>query len=132
VCRGRGYGSELVSTTAETGEAMKHVPQRGGFLLYLLRLLPHLPNFARLFWRLFRDPRVPYYLKGMVVATVLYVLSPFDIVTDFVPFVGQIDDLVLLLLAGYYFIRWSPRDVVREHVAAIDEDFRAKFQRWRF
>jgi uncharacterized membrane protein YkvA (DUF1232 family) len=67
----------------------------------------------------------------MVVATVLYVLSPFDIVPDFVPFVGQIDDLVLLLLAGYYFIRWSPKDVVQEHVAAIDEDFRAKFQRWR-
>jgi uncharacterized membrane protein YkvA (DUF1232 family) len=99
--------------------------------VFLLRLLPHLANFARLFWRLFRDPRVPLYLKGMVLMAFLYVLSPFDFVPDFLPIVGQVDDLALLILAVYYFIRWSPRDIVGEHVAAIDEEFRARFQRWR-
>jgi uncharacterized membrane protein YkvA (DUF1232 family) len=99
---------------------MRRPLPKGAFLLYVLRLLPHLPSFVRLFWRLFRDPRVPLHLKTMVLAVVFYVLLPFDVLPDYLPVVGQIDDLMLLVLAGYYFIRWSPQDVVDEHVAAID------------
>ena len=99
---------------------MPRPPQRIPLILSVLRPLQHLPHFARLFWRLFRDRRVPAYLKAMAVLTVLYVLSPIDLLPDYVPFVGQLDDLSLLLLMGYYFIQWSPPEVVREHMAAID------------
>ena len=99
--------------------------------MFLLRMLPHIPNFIRLFWRLFWDSRVPLALKAMLIAAVLYGLSPLDIIPDFLPVIGQLDDLTLILLAGYYFIRWSPAPVVREHVAAIDKDLLEKFRQPR-
>jgi uncharacterized membrane protein YkvA (DUF1232 family) len=59
----------------------------------------------------------------MAVITILYVLSPVDLLPDYIPVVGQLDDLSLLLLMGYYFLQWSPPEVVREHAAAIDQTF---------
>ena len=99
--------------------------------LRLLPLIPQLPNFFRLGWRLFRDHRVPTRLKILVVLTLLYWVSPFDIIPDaFLPGIGYVDDVTLLVLMGYYFIRWSPQEVVAEHVAAMGGSFRRKFQGW--
>jgi uncharacterized membrane protein YkvA (DUF1232 family) len=104
---------------------------RGGTYLRLLPLIPQLPNFVRLGWRLLRDSRVPVVLKGMVVLTLLYSISPFDVIPDFFfPVVGYVDDVTLLLLMGYYFIRWSPQDVVTEHVTAMGGNFQRTFQQW--
>jgi uncharacterized membrane protein YkvA (DUF1232 family) len=97
----------------------------------LLALTPQLPNVGRLCWRLWRDRRVPKYLKGMVVAALLYVLSPIDLVPgSLVPVIGQLDDATLLMLAGYLFMRWSPQEVVAEHMASIGADFLRKFRPW--
>ncbi len=105
--------------------------RRSGSYLRLLPLIPQLPNFIRLGWRLLRDRRVPVRLKSMVVLTLLYILSPLDIIPDFLfPGVGYLDDATLLLLIGYYLIRWSPQQVVDEHVAAIGGSFQRKFQQW--
>jgi len=49
------------------------------------QVLLHLPNFARLYWRLFRDRRVPILPKALLVLTLVYVVSPLDLVPDFVP-----------------------------------------------
>ncbi len=96
----------------------------------LLGLLPQLPNVGRLCWRLWRDHRVPKSLKGMIIAVILYVLSPIDLVPGFfVPLVGQLDDATLLMLASYLFIRWSPQEVVSEHMASISTNFLANFGR---
>jgi uncharacterized membrane protein YkvA (DUF1232 family) len=92
---------------------------------------PHLPNFVRLIWRLWHDPRVPLRLKALIIGAVVYFFLPVDFLADFLSLVGQVDDITLLLLSGYFFIRWSPKAVVAEHVAAIDADFRAKFGQWR-
>jgi uncharacterized membrane protein YkvA (DUF1232 family) len=105
---------------------------RGRTYLRLLPLIPQLPNFVRLGWRLLRDSRVPVVLKSMVVLTLLYSISPFDVIPDvFFPGVGYVDDATLLLLMGYYFIRWSPQEAVTEHVTAIGGSFQRTFQRWR-
>jgi uncharacterized membrane protein YkvA (DUF1232 family) len=97
----------------------------------LLALIPQLPNVGRLCWRLWRDRRVPKYLKGMVVAALLYVLSPVDLIPGFlVPLIGQLDDATLLMLAGYLFIRWSPPGVVAEHMASIGTPFWGRFRPW--
>jgi uncharacterized membrane protein YkvA (DUF1232 family) len=97
----------------------------------LLALLPQLPNMGRLCWRLWRDRRVPKYLKGMVMAALLYVLSPVDLIPGFlVPLIGQLDDATLLLLASYLFIRWSPQEVVSEHMASIGTNFWGRFRPW--
>jgi uncharacterized membrane protein YkvA (DUF1232 family) len=109
---------------------MKKWLQRGTYLRFL-PMIPQLPNFIRLGWRLFCDARVPVVLKTMVVLTLLYSLSPFDVIPDFFfPGVGYVDDVTLLLLMGYYFIRWSPQEVVTEHVSAIGGSFQRKFQQW--
>ena len=44
---------------------------------------------------------------------------PFDLIPDVIPIVGEIDDLVVLVLAARWFMQWCPPDVVREHVRAM-------------
>lgn len=89
--------------------------------LSLLRAIPHLPRTIRLCWRLLHDPRVPLYLKGMVIGSLLYAVSPFDLIPAVLfPVVGYVDDVTLLLLTSHYFIRWSPPEAVAEHLAALD------------
>ncbi len=72
---------------------------------------------ARLAWRLLRDGRVPGWAKLIPVAGLLYLLSPIDLIPEAVlPLVGEVDDIVLLLLAVKLFIDLSPPGVVREHL----------------
>jgi uncharacterized membrane protein YkvA (DUF1232 family) len=97
----------------------------------LLRLLPQLPKVGRLCWRLWRDHRVPRSLKGMIVAILVYVLSPIDLVPGFLaPVLGQLDDATLAMLGAYLFIRWSPPEVVAEHMASIGANFFRRFRPW--
>lgn len=87
-----------------------------------LRFLIHLPNFVRLYWRLFQDKRVPLFPKALLVAAVAYALSPIDLLSDFsLPIIGVVDDIALVTLAVRYFIPLCPRNVVDEHVKLIDE-----------
>ena len=98
---------------------------------HLLALLPQLPKVGRLCWRLWRDRRVPRSLKGMIVAIMVYVVSPIDLVPGFlIPVLGQLDDATLLMLGAYLFIRWSPPEVVAEHMASISTNFFSKFRPW--
>jgi len=85
-----------------------------------LLFLRHLPNFARLYWRLFCDPRVSIFPKALLVLSLLYVISPIDLIPDFTPLIGEIDDLVILIFACRAFMHLCPREVVQEHVQRID------------
>jgi uncharacterized membrane protein YkvA (DUF1232 family) len=98
---------------------------------HVLALLPQLPKVGRLCWRLWRDDRVSKSLKGMIIATIVYTLSPVDLVPGFlVPVLGQLDDATLLMLATYLLIHWSPSEVVAEHMASMGPDFLRKFRPW--
>jgi len=95
----------------------------------VLGLIFQLPTRGRLCWRLGRDRRVPKYLKSIVIATVLYVLSPIDLIPEFfIPLVGQLDDATLLLFASYLLIRWSPQEVVSEHMASMSTNVRVRLR----
>ena len=83
-------------------------------------LLRQLPNFVRLYWRLFRDQRVSRFPKALLVLTAIYIAMPFDLLPDYMPVIGQIDDLVLFLGACKAFMYLCPRAVVEEHVRQID------------
>jgi uncharacterized membrane protein YkvA (DUF1232 family) len=89
------------------------------FTARFFHVLLHLPNFARLYWRLFRDPRVSILPKALLVLTVLYVISPLDVIPDFVPVIGEMDDLVVVLSGLWLFVRLCPPGVVRETVHDI-------------
>jgi len=81
-----------------------------------LQVLRHLPNFARLYWRLFRDRRVSILPKALLVLTLVYVISPFDVIPDFIPVIGEMDDVAVVLSVLWLFIRLCPPEVVREIV----------------
>lgn len=57
-----------------------------------------IPNMLKLIGRLCMDLRVPVTEKAMLLATATYILTPFDLMPDLIPFVGQIDDLLLMAL----------------------------------
>ena len=84
-----------------------------------LRFIRHLPQFARLYWRLFRDRRISIWPKALLVLCVLYVLSPIDLIPDVIPFIGEVDDLVVLIVVCKLFVYLCPREVVQEHVHRI-------------
>jgi uncharacterized membrane protein YkvA (DUF1232 family) len=75
---------------------------------------------ARLAWRLWNDGRVPGWVKLIPVAGLLYLLSPIDLIPDLMlPGLGEVDDVVLLLLALKAFVDLSPPGVVREHLEEL-------------
>jgi len=74
-----------------------------------------LPRFITLLLALFRDARVPRWLKIMSGAMVTYVALPFDFLPDFVPLVGKGDDIIVILLVLIYFMKFAPPEVLREH-----------------
>ena len=65
------------------------------------------------------DGRVPLWSKLPLILLPLYVVSPIDLVPDFLFGLGQIDDLVVVLLGLQLFVRLCPPQVVREHVQMI-------------
>lgn len=77
---------------------------------------------ARLVWLLMLDPRVPLWMKGVPVGAVGYAFLPTDIIPDFIPILGQLDDLAVILLGMRLFIEMAPAGVVAEHMAALKGD----------
>jgi len=84
-----------------------------------VQLIAHLPDFIRLYWRLFRDRRVSVLAKALLVVTLAYVVWPLDIIPDVLPIVGEVDDIGIVLSGLWLFIRLCPPEVVRERVREI-------------
>jgi uncharacterized membrane protein YkvA (DUF1232 family) len=83
------------------------------------QLLVHLPSFLKLFSRLVKDPRINLAPKLVVLGALAYVVLPTDLVPDFVPGLGQADDVAVLLAGLRLFLRLCPPEVVQEHVKSI-------------
>jgi uncharacterized membrane protein YkvA (DUF1232 family) len=64
--------------------------------------------------RLLGDPRVPRRAKASLVLLLPYLASPIDLVPDFIPVIGQLDDALLVAAALAYVVRLTGREVVRE------------------
>ena len=73
-------------------------------------------NQIRLVYYLLRDPDVPFYLKLLPAAALLYVLVPIDFAPDIYPVLGQLDDLTALLVGAKVFIEMAPPHVVARHM----------------
>ena len=66
------------------------------------------------FWWALRDPRAPGWLKYASAGLLLYLLSPIDLIPDMLPFVGVVDDLVLLPLAIRWLLSQLPEGLRRD------------------
>ncbi|MGH6661453.1 MAG: YkvA family protein [Rhodospirillales bacterium] len=68
-----------------------------------------------------RDPRVPWWVKALALVTAAYALSPIDLIPDFIPVIGYLDDLILVPLAIVLIVRLVPAEVMAELRAEADK-----------
>jgi uncharacterized membrane protein YkvA (DUF1232 family) len=68
-----------------------------------------------------RDPRVPWYAKAAAAALVAYTLSPIDLIPDFIPLLGHLDDLVIVPLGIVLIVRLIPDALMAEFRAKADD-----------
>ncbi len=88
---------------------------RTGARRTVLSAIRDIPHYIRLLWGLARDPRVAIVDKLLVVAAAVYIVSPIDIIPDFIPFLGQVDDLYILMLALQRMVSRAGRPVLSDH-----------------
>src|SRR5262245_34421483 len=66
-----------------------------------------------------RDPRVPWYAKAVALAVAAYALSPIDLIPDFIPVLGYLDDLILVPLGIIVAVKLVPPQVLAECRAKV-------------
>ena len=69
-------------------------------------------------YRAARDPRVPWYAKAVAAAVAAYALSPIDPLPDFIPLLGQLDELIILPVGILLAVKLIPPEIMAEHRAA--------------
>ena len=62
----------------------------------------------------YRDPRVKWYVKVLLLAIVAYAVSPVDLIPDFIPVLGYVDDIIILPLGIFLVLRLIPPEVKEE------------------
>jgi uncharacterized membrane protein YkvA (DUF1232 family) len=77
-------------------------------------LLLFIPNLLRLLVDLLRDSRVSSAGKAILAGTIIYVVAPLDIIPDFIPFAGQVDDAYLVAISVLRLLNRAKPDVVME------------------
>lgn len=78
-----------------------------------------------LVWAMLRDPRAPKTAKLTAILALLYVLSPVDLVSDFIPVLGWLDDGVIAMLLVQMAMRFLPPDVHAALKAQVERRFGA-------
>jgi uncharacterized membrane protein YkvA (DUF1232 family) len=76
---------------------------------------------TRVLYHACRDPRTPWYAKALGVAVIAYALSPVDLIPDFIPVIGWIDDLLIVPLGLLAVRAMIPKDVLAEYRAREGE-----------
>jgi len=84
----------------------------------VMRLLWRLrsPQRVRAVWAVACDPRVPWAARAIPVVLVAYLAMPFDVIPDFIPVLGQLDDAAVVGFAIWLLVRLVPEEVIEEHL----------------
>ncbi len=84
-------------------------------------MLTRLTDWARMLrtdvvtlWLAARDPRVPWHAKALAAFVAAYALSPIDLIPDFIPLLGLLDDLVIVPLGVVLVLKLTPKDVLAD------------------
>lgn len=78
-------------------------------------MLMLIPNFTALMYGLIKDSRVPSIEKKILAATIVYVISPLDLMPDAIPFFGQIDDIFLVAVSLKRILTSVPESILLEY-----------------
>jgi uncharacterized membrane protein YkvA (DUF1232 family) len=103
------------SRESEDDERPSAPSSRAGAKRTLMSTVKDLPNFLRLLGGLLTDRRVSNTDKLLVAGAIAYIVMPMDFVPDFIPFIGEIDDLFVLVLALQRLIANAGRAVIQDH-----------------
>jgi uncharacterized membrane protein YkvA (DUF1232 family) len=87
----------------------------------LKEYLLFLPKLLKLVWRLARDRRVSARVKATLVVLGVYLASPVDLIPDFLPGIGQVDDIIIVAFALDQILNRVPEHIVREHWDGDDD-----------
>jgi uncharacterized membrane protein YkvA (DUF1232 family) len=74
---------------------------------------------GQLVWRIVQDQRVPLATRAIVLLPGAYLISPIDLLPDFIPFLGRMDDATVFAVAVDLLARFMPAWLLEEHVAAV-------------
>ncbi len=69
----------------------------------------------KLAWALFRDKRVPIWQKGILFLPLIYIFSPLNLLSFAIPIIGQIDDVMIILLSIELLERVVDKDILADH-----------------
>ena len=101
--------------TERTKPAAGIEPPRANAKRTVVATMKELPNFLRLLGGLLTDRRISNTDKLLVAGAVTYIVMPMDFIPDYIPFLGEIDDLFVLVLALQRLIGNAPRSVLEDH-----------------
>ena len=79
------------------------------------RFIKEIPNFIKLIYKLMQDPRVARVDKAIVGAVLAYVLLPADLLPDLIPFLGQVDDVYIVVIALQRLLNSAGRNIVAQY-----------------
>jgi uncharacterized membrane protein YkvA (DUF1232 family) len=97
---------------------------RTGAKRTVMSYIAELPAFLRLLWGLLRDSRVEIVDKLLVAGAIAYIVAPIDLIPDFIPFLGEVDDVFLLVLSIRRLLKNAGRKVLLSHWSGNPEDLR--------
>lgn len=97
---------------------------RTGAKRTVLSYITELPRFLQLLWGLITDKRVAVVDKMLVAGAIAYIVMPIDLLPDFIPFLGEVDDVYLLVLALRRLIANAGRAVLLTHWTGNPADLR--------
>lgn len=81
----------------------------------------------QLIYTAMRDSRTPWYAKLSCFLTLAYLISPIDLIPDFIPVIGLIDDVILLPIAIALILKMIPDEIMNESMIAIQKQEVSQF-----
>lgn len=117
----------MTATTSSAGARTRHRARgapapRTGAKRTLLGTITQIPSYLRLMGGLLTDPRVSALDKILLGVAIAYVVTPIDLIPDFIPFIGQVDDVFIVVLALRRLISNAGMRVIRDHWDGPIED----------
>ena len=88
-----------------------------------MQILKSIKSKIKILYLICQGEHIPWYAKGLAFVTVAYALSPIDLIPDFIPILGLVDDLIILPCAIWILAKMIPREVWLKYEQRADENF---------
>ncbi len=98
-------------------EELEELAAKGGWRAKLARRAKDLQHDTHALLLAYRDRRVPWYAKVLLVVVIAYALSPIDLIPDFIPVIGYLDDLLIVPAGIYLALKMIPKPLMDEYRA---------------